>query len=131
MSDSGSLIPMVAEPTPARRVPTSIIILIAVGLFLATATFAVSVVSARTASGARAADILANKQLLERIAELEEQAGRENLEHRQRNEDLHSCIVDLILEIIRSDRESLADIVDPCPPIPIPNSYHSTPGDHP
>jgi hypothetical protein len=56
-----------------------------------------------------------DQRLLERIAELEERNREDVLEHRDRNEQLHSCIVDLALALADPKRDRTKPLANPCP----------------
>lgn len=44
---------------------------------------------------------------------------RSEVQHRERNELLHGCLVELVLDIVRSEPEQRGSVTNPCPsPLP-------------
>ncbi len=54
-------------------------------------------------------------QVLDELRQIEQRSLKDVHEHRVRNEMLHSCLVELIVSIVRSDPSERANIVNPCP----------------
>jgi hypothetical protein len=67
-------------------------------------------------NAASKADLERNARLVEQVRMLEEQGNADVREHRERNELLHSCIVDLALSLADPKRDRTKPIMNPCPP---------------
>lgn len=59
--------------------------------------------------------------LLEQVQSNQSERAEDVRDHRERNEKLHACLVDLVLMVVRTSAEERPNIQSPCPePVEIP-----------
>lgn len=106
---------MASDPAPITKYPVGLLAVLVLLILVGTVGTTASLLTARGQSAATKADVERNAELVRQVQRLEEEAARENAEHRHRNELLHSCLVDLALALADPKRDRTKPIVNPCP----------------
>lgn len=101
-----------ATPPSARRLLFLLVVLLVLGSIGTTA----SILTARGQQNATRDDVERNRELLQRVADLEAMNGMETEEHRRRNELLHADICRLIYDVVITVPTLKDQGIKPCAP---------------
>lgn len=110
-------VPSVEYRAHEYHTPWFVLTLLGLAVVSAALAFAASLASYQYQQDASATDVAANRELIRQVQTLQEVNAAEVHEHRERNEQIHACIVKLLTTIAQAadNDTSLAGGLPTCP----------------